>query len=196
MRFRCESCAAQYAIADEKLGQKGVRVRCKKCGEIITVRPPQPEPEPEAGPQPEADVDAGGGLEPERESTAVESHPEGAAADGPDEAEAGGAADESLNLGEDDDLRDALDNILGGEDEGGGLDAGLDEEEDADLDRQATRVFNIEEMQQVQAEREQAHGEDQPEPEPEADPGAAGRPTSIGSGSSGTRLWMRSRSGR
>ncbi len=168
MRFRCESCGAQYAIADEKLGQKGVRVRCKKCGEVITVLPPQPEPEPgaEAGPQPEAAGAAGGGPEPEgeRESTAVESAPEGAAA--------GEADDQSLNLGEDDDLRDALDNILGGEDEGGGLDAGPDEEEDADLDRQATRVFNVEEMQQVQAEREQAQGEDQPEPQPEAGPAA------------------------
>jgi predicted Zn finger-like uncharacterized protein len=39
MRFRCDNCDAQYAIADEKLGKKGVRIRCKKCSEIITVRP-------------------------------------------------------------------------------------------------------------------------------------------------------------
>ena len=39
MKFRCQECNAQYQIADEKLGKKGVRVRCKKCGEVITVLP-------------------------------------------------------------------------------------------------------------------------------------------------------------
>jgi len=29
MRFSCDQCGAQYAIADEKVGDKGVRVRCK-----------------------------------------------------------------------------------------------------------------------------------------------------------------------
>src|SRR5512137_1848966 len=39
MRFTCEACSAQYSIADEKVGPKGVKVRCKKCGQTIVVRP-------------------------------------------------------------------------------------------------------------------------------------------------------------
>ncbi len=38
MRFTCESCGAQYMISDEKVGPSGVRVRCKKCGDVIRVR--------------------------------------------------------------------------------------------------------------------------------------------------------------
>lgn len=39
MRFSCEQCSAQYAIADEKVGPKGVKVRCKKCAHVILVKP-------------------------------------------------------------------------------------------------------------------------------------------------------------
>ncbi|MBF5042499.1 adventurous gliding motility protein GltJ [Aggregicoccus sp. 17bor-14] len=39
MRFVCDSCRAQYMISDDKVGAKGVKVRCKKCGHVITVRP-------------------------------------------------------------------------------------------------------------------------------------------------------------
>src|SRR5919106_2550845 len=38
MRFVCDSCRAQYMISDEKIGAKGVKVRCKKCGHVILVR--------------------------------------------------------------------------------------------------------------------------------------------------------------
>ena len=49
MRFTCESCNAQYMISDEKVGPKGVRVRCKRCGNVVLVtRPPTAAPEPEA----------------------------------------------------------------------------------------------------------------------------------------------------
>ncbi|MCC6809058.1 MAG: zinc-ribbon domain-containing protein [Deltaproteobacteria bacterium] len=37
MKFSCDQCQAQYMIADEKVGPKGVKVRCKKCGNIISV---------------------------------------------------------------------------------------------------------------------------------------------------------------
>ena len=40
MKFGCDNCGAQYLIADEKLGPKGVKVRCKKCSHVIIVRPP------------------------------------------------------------------------------------------------------------------------------------------------------------
>src|SRR5687767_3104513 len=38
MRFVCDSCRAQYMISDDKVGPKGVKVRCKKCGYVILVR--------------------------------------------------------------------------------------------------------------------------------------------------------------
>lgn len=39
MKFSCDNCGAQYMIADEKVGPRGVKVRCKKCSHIIVVRP-------------------------------------------------------------------------------------------------------------------------------------------------------------
>ena len=39
MRFACDSCGAQYMIADEKVGARGVKVKCKKCGNMIVVKP-------------------------------------------------------------------------------------------------------------------------------------------------------------
>lgn len=44
MKFTCDSCGAQYQIADEKLGAKGVKVRCRKCSYLIIVRPKNYEP--------------------------------------------------------------------------------------------------------------------------------------------------------
>ena len=41
MRFVCESCRAQYMINDDKVGPKGVKVRCRKCGYVITVKRPR-----------------------------------------------------------------------------------------------------------------------------------------------------------
>lgn len=38
MRFVCDSCRAQYMISDEKVGPKGVKVKCKKCGYVILVK--------------------------------------------------------------------------------------------------------------------------------------------------------------
>jgi predicted Zn finger-like uncharacterized protein len=39
MKFECDQCHAQYMIADDKLGKKGVKVKCKKCQHVIIVRP-------------------------------------------------------------------------------------------------------------------------------------------------------------
>ncbi|MBI3179902.1 MAG: zinc-ribbon domain-containing protein [Deltaproteobacteria bacterium] len=39
MKFSCDQCSAQYMIADEKVGTRGVKVKCKKCGNIIVVKP-------------------------------------------------------------------------------------------------------------------------------------------------------------
>ncbi len=39
MKFSCDNCGAQYLIADTKLGERGVKVRCKKCSYVIILRP-------------------------------------------------------------------------------------------------------------------------------------------------------------
>lgn len=39
MKFSCDSCSAQYQISSEKLGPRGAKVRCKRCGHMIIVRP-------------------------------------------------------------------------------------------------------------------------------------------------------------
>ena len=39
MKFECESCHAQYMISDEKVGRRGVKVKCKRCSHVIVVRP-------------------------------------------------------------------------------------------------------------------------------------------------------------
>jgi predicted Zn finger-like uncharacterized protein len=44
MKFSCDSCGAQYMISDDKVGPNGVKVRCKKCSNIVVVRrAPAPE---------------------------------------------------------------------------------------------------------------------------------------------------------
>jgi len=42
MKFVCDNCSTQYLISDEKVGAKGVKVRCKRCGNVIVVRPGSP----------------------------------------------------------------------------------------------------------------------------------------------------------
>ena len=39
MKFECDSCHAQYMIADDKVGKRGVKVKCKRCAHVIIVRP-------------------------------------------------------------------------------------------------------------------------------------------------------------
>jgi predicted Zn finger-like uncharacterized protein len=61
MRFVCESCRAQYMINDEKVGPKGVKVRCRKCGYVILVKRTDgapPREVPRAPPPPPTDEDA------------------------------------------------------------------------------------------------------------------------------------------
>ncbi|RAL21633.1 hypothetical protein DL240_12305 [Lujinxingia litoralis] len=48
MKFYCDSCQTKYSIADEKVRGKVLKVRCKKCSHIITVREAS---RPEAAPR-------------------------------------------------------------------------------------------------------------------------------------------------
>lgn len=41
MKFYCDNCQAKYSIADEKVRGKVLKVRCKKCAFVITVREPR-----------------------------------------------------------------------------------------------------------------------------------------------------------
>jgi len=38
MKFSCEECSAQYVLPDEKIGERGVQVRCKRCSYVNTVQ--------------------------------------------------------------------------------------------------------------------------------------------------------------
>lgn len=40
MRFACENCQTRYTLADEKVRGKVLKIRCKKCSEVIVVRDP------------------------------------------------------------------------------------------------------------------------------------------------------------
>ncbi|MBS2027320.1 MAG: zinc-ribbon domain-containing protein [Deltaproteobacteria bacterium] len=51
MKFACESCQTKYTIPDEKVRGKVLKIRCKKCGSVITVKEEVAAiPEPEAPP--------------------------------------------------------------------------------------------------------------------------------------------------
>src|SRR5262249_11717620 len=41
MKFLCERCKTKYSIADEKVRRKILKIRCKNCANIITVRDPE-----------------------------------------------------------------------------------------------------------------------------------------------------------
>jgi predicted Zn finger-like uncharacterized protein len=73
MKFSCDRCDAQYMISDEKVGPNGVKVRCKKCGNVILVRRAaengatgaEAAAKPAAVAAPTAGAGAGAGLEDE-----------------------------------------------------------------------------------------------------------------------------------
>ena len=48
MKFLCDRCKTRYSIADERVRGKILKIRCKNCSNVITVREGMPEPEPEA----------------------------------------------------------------------------------------------------------------------------------------------------
>ena len=63
MKFTCDSCGSQYMISDEKVGPSGVKVRCKKCGNVVHVR--RAEELPAAAAPASAPAPAAGGLDAE-----------------------------------------------------------------------------------------------------------------------------------
>ncbi|ADO73412.1 adventurous gliding motility protein GltJ [Stigmatella aurantiaca] len=103
MRFVCDSCRAQYMISDDKVGAKGVKVRCKKCGHVILVRPAgaTASKDDEAQETPAASAASNGGMN----STAaglpasLGTPPEGGLFTDVEEDEIGAVFDQVLNSG-------------------------------------------------------------------------------------------------
>jgi predicted Zn finger-like uncharacterized protein len=142
MRFKCDQCSAQYMITDEKVGKKGVKVRCKKCGFVIIIRPAiekQAPPEPQ---QEKPNTDDGeevtviAQLKKKETQPSVNSDVEGSFL--------------GSELEQDKELGQAIGSLLNDEEDQ------EDQQDSPDLDRQSTRLFSIEEMRRVQAERVQA----------------------------------------
>jgi predicted Zn finger-like uncharacterized protein len=104
MRFVCDSCRAQYMISDDKVGAKGVKVRCKKCGYNIVVRPAGSAPAKEEGTggeatggaaaSPSQSINEGFGLPP-----TLGTPPEGGIFSGVEDDELGAVFDQVLNSG-------------------------------------------------------------------------------------------------
>lgn len=46
----CSGCSAKFKVADEKVGPRGARLRCSRCGAVFTVRREEPAPEAEPAP--------------------------------------------------------------------------------------------------------------------------------------------------
>ena len=55
MKFLCDRCKTRYSIADERVRGKILKIRCKNCSNVITVREGMPEPEPEVPGAPRAE---------------------------------------------------------------------------------------------------------------------------------------------
>ena len=62
MKFACDSCQAEFLIADEKVGRRGVKVRCKRCSHVIIVRPT---------PESLSSLDAADDMEPDDDEAGV-----------------------------------------------------------------------------------------------------------------------------
>ncbi len=140
MRFVCESCRAQYMINDDKVGPKGVKVRCRKCGYVITVKRTEAAPKAPV-PVPEPDSDA---METQVMRTPL-------ASEGGSESKSGQA--ESFLGADDDEIGAVFDQVLrsgptsapkaGGD--GGSLSADFDEHE-------STRVIDAATVAQLAKE--------------------------------------------
>lgn len=148
MVFRCDRCKAQYKISDEKIGKHGVKVRCKKCGHVITVRPAKVEEQHGHDTENEAD-DKLGKVETKEDL-------------GDDDKTGDLDQDSSENLEamrtknaldiDDEELGSALDNLLSFQEETEASFSDGDEDEG----EQSTRVFTHDELLAVHEEKEKA----------------------------------------
>jgi predicted Zn finger-like uncharacterized protein len=175
MRFVCDSCRAQYMISDEKVGAKGVKVRCKKCGFVILVRKTQQAAPPPAPVDDGVDStqvmqnplanggDASLGQDPESTSPGIAAAGESADAPAAPKA-ANKVSGNGLFAGvEEDEIGAVFDQVLNSgshpvvapssaqDGEGGGLGLG----DDSDDDRMSTRVIDAETVRKLAEEAAQ-----------------------------------------
>lgn len=162
MRFVCESCRAQYMINDEKVGPKGVKVRCRKCGYVILVKRadaqaskgPSSQPSP---PMPAGDNEDAMATQVLNNPLAGEGNPLGTDPDktsqeskkdllsGVGDDEIGAVFDQVLTSGTH--PKQSLDDALEGKSSENGL--GLGDEQD---DRMSTRVLDAAVVQKLAEE--------------------------------------------
>jgi predicted Zn finger-like uncharacterized protein len=55
--FACSSCGARYSVKREKIGRRGIRIPCGRCGVVITARPDAPAASPSPAPLAKATPD-------------------------------------------------------------------------------------------------------------------------------------------
>ena len=53
MIVACSACSTRFRVADEKVGPRGARIRCTRCGQTFAVSPPPPAPTPAPVARPE-----------------------------------------------------------------------------------------------------------------------------------------------
>ena len=198
MKFVCDSCGAQYMIADDKVGPKGVKVRCKKCSHVILVQPAPADAGADATvvlTNPLADLggddaDATTAFEGEAAEAEIgaafdtifgdgDGAPAGDDAEAPASPEAGAAAPG-------DPFSSAVDDAFAAALAGSPVDDGPD-------DHAATRVFTTHDIQRVAQEREIAQPEDDEDPglDHEAPiPAPASASTVIGEEAEGDAEWF------
>ncbi len=174
MRFVCESCRAQYMINDEKVGPKGVKVRCRKCGYVILVK---------RSDAPKVTVPVAASNDPDDSTaTQVMQAPTGNGIDEPKTEIMSNASVSGLTLDEDPPKKTSggTDNFLGADDDeiGAVFDQVLktgsssethDDDKPAlglDEDRQNTRVIDAETAKKLASESSDSSGESS-EPKPE-----------------------------
>ncbi|MDP3283556.1 MAG: zinc-ribbon domain-containing protein [Desulfobacterales bacterium] len=74
MIILCEECGKKYRIDPSKVGEGGMKFRCKACNHVIAVsKPESKDPEPEAFIEPEKEV---GTVKTETPSAEPEEKPE------------------------------------------------------------------------------------------------------------------------
>ena len=58
MKLLCDRCKTRYSIADERVRGKILKIRCKNCANVISVREGMTDEEPAAAPERSALQDA------------------------------------------------------------------------------------------------------------------------------------------
>ena len=78
MKFVCDRCQTRYSVADEKVRQRILRIRCKTCGNVITVQAGEMVPGaqdsskgPEPGARASSESAAGSSSSPSRPSSSL-----------------------------------------------------------------------------------------------------------------------------